>query len=288
MINMSVAQIIGLLAQVSVIATVFALGLRATWQDITHLLGRPGLLLRSILATYLLTPILALLLVQVVPAPKSVSVAVLLMAISTGAPMLPKKLLKFGGKAPYIYRMAVVMALLAIVTLPISRSLLAAYFGRDASIAPGPVALLLSKMFLGPLFAGVVVRHFAPRLAELAGEPIISLAGLVLLGIVLLLVVTNYTAILGVGLPGLVIIVLMTAVALAVGHILGGPDPTDRTALAVTCASRFPGLALLVATLNFPNAKPLPVIVAYLLISSLAMIPYLVWRQKTQRPPSAG
>jgi hypothetical protein len=39
---------------------------------------------------------------------------------------------------------------------------------------------------------------------------------------------------------------------------------------------------LLIASLNFPNAKPLPIVAAYLLASNLAVIPYMRWR-KTQR-----
>ena len=84
------------------------------------------------------------------------------------------------------------------------------------------------------------------------------------------------------GLPAFVLIMVMTLAALAVGHVLGGPDPSDRTTLALACATRFPALGLLIASLNFPNAKPLPIVVTYLLACNLAVIPYMRWR-KTQR-----
>jgi hypothetical protein len=35
---------------------------------------------------------------------------------------------------------------------------------------------------------------------------------------------------------------------------------------------------MLIASLNYPDAKPLPVVGAYLLLSNLAVIPYLHWR----------
>ncbi|TPW14937.1 MAG: hypothetical protein FD129_988 [bacterium] len=142
-------------------------------------------------------------------------------------------------------------------------------------------------MFLLPLIAGMVVRRLAPTFAERAGDPIMAMAGLVLIGVALLLLATNFKAILGIGLSGLLLIVLMTSVALAIGHLLGGPDPDNRTVLAVTGATRFPGLAVLVAQLNFPNARPLPIVVAYLLISSLAVLPYIKWRQSRQPDPTA-
>jgi len=132
---------------------------------------------------------------------------------------------------------------------------------------------------LASLIAGMVVHHFAPTLAERMAEPIVTIAGTILLALVLLIVATNFAAIIAVGVPGLAIIVLMTCASLAVGHLLGGPDPNDRITLALACATRFPGLGLLIALLNFPNTKPLPIVVAYLLISSVAVIPYMRWRK---------
>ena len=72
----------------------------------------------------------------------------------------------------------------------------------------------------------------------------------------------------------------MVGASLAVGHALGGPDGTDRTTLAIACATRFPGLGLLIASQNFPGAKPMPVLVTYLLVSNLTALPYQLWRKK--------
>jgi BASS family bile acid:Na+ symporter len=63
----------------------------------------------------------------------------------------------------------------------------------------------------------------------------------------------------------------------AVGYFLGGPEPNHRNALAIACATRFPGLGLLIASVNYPNAKPLPLVVAYGLISTLTVLPYRRW-----------
>jgi bile acid:Na+ symporter, BASS family len=280
--EMSLAQIIGLLLKVSIFSTVFALGLNATREDVLYLAHRPQLLLRSFLAMYVLTPLIAVVLVLAFDAPVPVDIAVLLMAISAGAPDLPKKLLKLGANPPYVYSLAVLMALFAIVTVPVSLALLSAFFHKDASVPPGQVASVLVMAFLAPLLAGMVVRYFLPTLAERIGEPLITAAGIVLLGLILLIVATNISAIAGIGVPSFVLIVVMTWAALAVGHLSGGPDPADRTTLAVACATRFPALGLLVASLNFPNAKPQPLVAAYLLASTVAVIPYLRWR-KSQR-----
>ena len=285
--EVSLADIIGLLLRVCILSTVFGLGLKATREDLAYLLHKPQLFARSLLAMYVLTPLIAVLLVLVFNAPFPVKVAVLLMAISASAPVLPKKLFKLGANPPYVYSLAVIMALFAIVTVPLSLVALGAFFGRDASVPVGQVAYVITKALLAPLFAGMGVRHFWPALAERIGEPLITYAGIILLGLILLIVATQFSVIVGIGLPAFLIIVVMTLAALAIGHALGGPDPNDRTTLALACATRFPALGLLIASLNFPNAKPMPIVVAYLLIANLTVMPYMRWRKSQQGAQNA-
>ena len=66
--------------------------------------------------------------------------------------------------------------------------------------------------------------------------------------------------------------------ALAIGHALGGPAPDDRTALAVACASRHIGIAVLVAA-SLPGPRTAVIIAVYIVASALVCIPYLRWRR---------
>ena len=67
--RMSTAQIVRLMIKVCALSTVFALRLDTNWKDVTSLLHKPGLLSRSLFAMYVLTPLIAVLLVLVVHAP---------------------------------------------------------------------------------------------------------------------------------------------------------------------------------------------------------------------------
>ena len=42
-------------------------------------------------------------------------------------------------------------------------------------------------------------------------------------------------------------------IGLGVGHLLGGPAPRDRAMLALSSAARHPGVAMAIATANFPD-----------------------------------
>ena len=78
----------------------------------------------------------------------------------------------------------------------------------------------------------------------------------------------------------------LVAMALAIGHALGGPAPDDRTALAMACASRHLGIAVLVAA-SLPGPRTTVVIVAYVLASAAVTLPYLKWRRKASATTSA-
>jgi BASS family bile acid:Na+ symporter len=72
--------------------------------------------------------------------------------------------------------------------------------------------------------------------------------------------------------------VLVTLGSLALGHVLGGPEPATRTAVAIVSAARNPGLALLAATLNSAPAAVTAVLPVYIFVSAITMIPYILWR----------
>jgi BASS family bile acid:Na+ symporter len=67
-----------------------------------------------------------------------------------------------------------------------------------------------------------------------------------------------------------------------VGHVLGGPLEADRTALAISTASRHPAVALAVAT-SGPLGEiktELAIILAYLVVATIVCIPYQKWRER--------
>ena len=65
------------------------------------------------------------------------------------------------------------------------------------------------------------------------------------------------------GVVPLLALAAATFVALAIGHAFGGPHPDDRTALAVSCATRHVGIALLAASTAPPRVAVL--VLAYVL-----------------------
>jgi bile acid:Na+ symporter, BASS family len=268
-----------LLLKLSVAALIFAIGMDSAFRDLLYLWRRPGLLLRSLLAMYVVMPLVALLIVKALTLPAGVQVAVLVLAISAGAPLLPRKLIHLGSDT-YVFSLVVTSSLLAIVTVPAWLAVLAPLYGRTAELHPIDVATVVAKSFLGPLALGMLLRWLAPGLSERLADRLLTIVGIVftLCGVTLL--ATHYDLLLNAGWPALLTLGGLTFCALAVGHFLGGPEPDNCTALAVSCATRHVGIAILVAT-AVPGPRTAALVAAYIVASAVVSIPYVQWRKRT-------
>jgi bile acid:Na+ symporter, BASS family len=141
------------------------------------------------------------------------------------------------------------------------------------------VARIVVLSVLAPLAIGMAVRRVVPAFAERIATPV-SLVGTVLLVAgALVVLVSAWPAIVSlIGNGTILAIAAFTLIGLVVGHLLGGAYPEDRTVLALSSASRHPGVAMAIAAANVPGQKLVgAAVVLYLLLSAVVSIPYLIW-----------
>ena len=275
-----------LVLKLSIVALIFGIGLGSTPADFGYLWRRPALLFRSLLAMYVAVPLAALAAVKWLVLPIPVKTAILVLAVSAGAPLLPKKLIRLGRES-YVFSLVVTSSLLAVVTVPAWLLVLAPLFGRESAVEPGAVALVIAKAFLAPLVLGMLLRWPLSRVAERLSDLILKAGGILLLVAGLSLLATHVRLLAEIGWLPLVSLAGLTAVALAIGHALGGPNPDDRTALAVVCGTRHVGIAMLAAS-AVPGPRTIALVLAYLVASAAVSIPYLRWRRRGADRRPAG
>jgi len=275
-----------LVLKLSIVALIFGIGLGSTPADFGYLWRRPALLFRSLLAMYVAVPLAALAAVKWLVLPIPVKTAILVLAISAGAPLLPKKLIRLGRES-YVFSLVVTSSLLAVVTVPAWLLVLAPLFGRESAVEPGAVGLVIAKAFLAPLVLGMLLRWPLSRVAERLSDLILKAGGILLLVAGLSLLATHVRLLAEIGWLPLVSLAGLTAVALAIGHALGGPNPDDRTALAVVCGTRHVGIAMLAAS-AVPGPRTIALVLAYLVASAAVSIPYLRWRRRGADRRPAG
>jgi bile acid:Na+ symporter, BASS family len=274
---MSLQQYVTLALQLSIVCIVFSLGLMSTMADLLFLWRRPGLLLRSLVAMLVVMPVVAVGLTQWLDVRNTSEIALVAMAISPMPPLLPRREVKAGGLHPYAVSLLATLALLAIVTIPVSVGLLAAYYRKPLTAPASAIARLAFFSVLLPLSAGIAFRAWTTVAVRLV-RPASQLGTLLLVTGSLLLLSGTWRGIWGVIGDGSVVMVAVFVVfGLVVGRLLGGPDPRQATVLGLSTACRHPAITLSIASANFPDDRFGATVLLYLLVGLVLLAPYVMW-----------
>jgi bile acid:Na+ symporter, BASS family len=279
---MSIADLIRVAVLLSIMLIVLGFAMLCSWRDATSLFRNPSLLLRSLLSMNVLLPLFAAIAVAVFSLRPVIEVVLIALSVSPVPPFLPLKQSKIAGHNEYIYGLLGASSLLNVVLAPLTVLILAMAFSRHATVPAAGIARIVALTVLVPFALGLLIHHLKPALADRAA-PIASKAGIALLVLAVVPVfIKMWSPMMSlVGDGTLLALVAFVVVGLAVGHFLGGPDPANRSILALATATRHPGVALVIATQNFPDAKLVaPAVLLYLLVCTIASLPYVFWRKK--------
>lgn len=271
---------------VTVFTVMFALGLGIVpGQLLRWTVQRPGLMARGLFSVLVAVPAIALGVTRVLELPRLAQIGIVLMSISPGAPVALRRSLGAGGHQAFAPSLQIGVVTLAVLSMPLSIMLLNHVYAGQASIAPSQVARQVFIVQLLPLGLGMMLRHLRAGLAQRLEPRLGRIGTFMLFAVVVLILIDVWEVTINAGLRGTAAIVLTTGGALAVGHLLGGPNPATRTAVAIISAARNPGLALLVATLNRAPPEITATVLAYLIISVFSIVPYVAWRRRACYAP---
>ena len=278
---MDSAMLIRIAILISVMLIVIALGLRCGVADATYLLRKPRLLARSLVAMNVIMPLVAVWLISSFDLKTPVKVALVALAIAPLPPVLPGKRLSLTSRS-YIYGLVVAAAICSVVLVPLTAYLLSAHF-HTQHIGALKVLVVVTLTVLAPLFIGVFIEKLRPAWAA-SLAPILSTVGTALLIVACIpVLVMEWPTIRSLFGDGTVVAaVVLSGLGLVVGHLLGGPDPENRTVLALATASRHPGVALVAgisASAQAPRLVTAAVLLAFV-VSMIISVPYAAWRKR--------
>jgi bile acid:Na+ symporter, BASS family len=287
-LTINLTQLIPLAINASMGLIVLALGLHASLEDATSVLRRPALLARSLLAMNVIMPVLAVIGAALLDLHPAIEITLVALAVSPVPPILPRKQTQAGGTPSYVVGLLVTAAALAIVLAPGTVEILDRVFGKVVHVQPGEIASLVLVSVIVPLASGLVIRHFAPRFAERIARPV-SLLATVLLALAFLPVLVRTWPDLRsmVGNGTLLVLALFSLAGIAVGHLLGGPHPDDRTVLALATGTRHPGVALAIAGATPVEQRAvLAVVLWHLIVGAIVSVPYVHRRKREHEGPA--
>jgi predicted Na+-dependent transporter len=247
-----------------VLTSMIGMGLSLTVTQIVEPLRNVGLVLRSLLANFVVVPLAAYGILAVVPLDDALGVGLVLLATAAGAPFLPKLVEVAKGDAAFGVGLMVLLMVVTVAYVPLVLPLLL----PGVEVAPRDIASSLVVLMLIPLAVALAVRARYPGVAATV-QPIMARASSFALSLLMVLVVVQaFDALIGViGTGAIVALLMLIVVAFAAGYLLGG-DPATRGVLALGTAQRNISAALVVGAQNFPD----PDVVIMLVVGALLML----------------
>jgi BASS family bile acid:Na+ symporter len=288
-VELDIKTILASYAQLTLFILMLSIGLSQGFNNLAYLWRRPGLLARCLIASFVLVPIAAMIINQVLPLPFAVKVGLATMAICPGAPMVYRKLLK-GRTIPALAgSFQATTALLAVIVVPLWLQIFARLYPSDADFSPADIFRQVAMAQLIPIVAGLVIHGWFSELAEDLKEPVFKIGSFLLLGLVFVILIVALPKVLTVGVVPVIAAILFAAASLLAGHYLGGPEPESRLTIAVANSTRNAGLALAIATANFADPGILGAIATYALLAAVAGNIYSKkFQQRMAQPETAS
>lgn len=233
---------------------------------------------RLLAATFILPPLLALLLGQVLPIGRPAMAGLFLIAVAPGAPLMTRNVARRGFDMHMAAGYQVWGALLAPLMIPILVGGAAWLYGRQIWIPPLEVLAVVARQQFLPLVIGMVMMHFAPAFS-MRVRRLLNIAGNVTLTVVIIVLLIKLGPALYEVSPWLALAVIAQAAGcLAAAHwLLAYPGLSPQT-LALSNVNRHVGLALLLSGAHFQNAPlALPALASYALVAPFMMALYGRW-----------
>jgi len=255
---------------VFVVSSTLGVGLRLTVGQIVTPLRNGRLVALSLLANFVLAPLAAVVLANVLGLDEPLRVGLLLCGVAAGAPFLIKLAELSKGNMPFGVGLMVVLMVITVGYMPLVLPALL----EGVSVDSWKIAQSLIVLMLIPLAIGLLVRA---QLESIAARVLPAVAFISTISMILVVVLTtaaHFKSVLGVlGTFGILAAIVFTAVCIGIGWLLGGPAADTRSVLALGTAQRNTAAALVVAGQNFDEPDVVVMITVVLIVSFAMLMP---------------
>lgn len=236
------------------------------WRRLTPLIW--GKLLA---ATFLIPPLLALLLAEGLRLGPAATAGLFLVAVAPGAPLMTRNVAKKGFDMQLAASYQVWGALLSPVMIPLLMAGGGWLYGREIWVSPLKLIAVIAEQQFLPLLAGMALMRWVPAFS-IRAQRALNIAGNVLLTAAIVAILCKLGPALAQLSPwvGVAALLLASGCLFGMRVLLGRASPTAQ-AFAISNTNRHIGLALLLAGQNIRDPRPVPAIAAYALAAMLVM-----------------
>ena len=266
---------------VFVVSSTLSVGLGLTVHEILAPLRNGRLVGLSLLANFVLAPVVAMGLARVLGLEEPLGVGLLLAGVAGGAPFLLKLADLSRSNMPFAVGLMVVLMVVTVGYMPIVLPLLL----ENVAVNPAAIARSLILLMLIPLAIGLALRAWQATGAARLRALVAPVSSISMIFVVVLTTAGHFGSMLSIlGSFGIVAAVIFVAICFGIGWVLGGPGPDTRGVLSLGTAQRNTAAALVVAGQNFNDAKVVVMITVVMIVSFAVLMPLARALAKRQLP----
>ena len=266
---------------VFVVSSTLSVGLGLTVPQILAPLTNGRLVMRSLVANFVLAPIAAIGLARLLALDEPLGVGLLLVGVAGGAPFLLK--LADLAKANMAFAVGLMVGLMVITVgyMPIVLPLVL----EGVSVNPANIARSLILLMLIPLAVGLALSAWRTPVAARLRRLVAPVSSISMIFVIVLTTAGHFGNMLSIlGSFGILAAVIFVAICFGVGWVLGGPDADTRRVLSLGTAQRNTAAALVVAAQNFSDAKVIVMITVVMIVSFVVLMPLARVLSRRQQP----
>lgn len=264
------SAIAGLSGLLFIVSSMLAMGMSLTMAQILQPLRNVRLVLLALLANFVLVPLLAYVIIRVIPLEQSLQIGLVVLATAAGAPFLPKLVQGAKGNIAFGVGLMTLLMVVTIVYMPLVLPLLL----PGVEINPWDIAKSLIVLMLIPLAIGLLFKSHSPDSAAHWAATLNKISGLAILVLLVVGLGLNVSNIIDlIGSLGLLALLLFIAGSLLIGLLLGGRDPSVRSVTGLGTAQRNVAAAILVSVQNFSDTNTVSFVLVAAVLLLLVLLP---------------
>jgi bile acid:Na+ symporter, BASS family len=272
---MTVDRLINILAAITLIEMMLTIGLGVTLSDVLRVGRSWGLVVRAVLANYILVPAAAVGLWLLFHTNPMVAAGFLVAAVCPGAPYGPPLTAMAKGNVPVSVGLMVILAASSAIFAPLLLQFLLPWMAGDTPLkinAVKMVGTLLGAQLL-PLCVGLLVRRQHPALAARLRRPAGMLSAMLNLLLLTVIVFVQFRALAEIRLISYAgMLSLLIATMLAGVLVGGGRTSENRKGMVIMTSVRNVGVSLVIVTGSFPGTAAITSATVYALFQTIVMV----------------
>ena len=284
--DLTLGKVLKLLALVTLIEGMIFVGLTASVNDLINAARDWKLVVRMLLANYILVPAVAVALLMIFHTNPMVAIGFLILSACPGGPYgsVFSMIAKANVGAATVLGL-ILVGLSPLVSPELLNILVSTLLGNQVvhvNVAKMTVTLFLSQLL--PLLFGLAINYWHPSLtSRLVGH---ASRGAKILNATLLVLIfyTYYRLFLEIKLLGYFGMLILLIAAVLIGWLAGVSDSRNRKAMALTTSIRNSVPSMVIAIESFSGTLALPAVVVFGIFGTLGSLILALWWGMRGRP----